>query len=211
MITYYHNFMASKKNPFSGLFGNTSPIATASSSYIITGSYNTISGGFAPYTMGTSSLFADSDSITNETPNTYTRRIKIPWKMYRFTDIFCDKRKSLANGKIIGKGIHAWWLNNKNWTNGGLDLPELTGVTLTFLNIVVDSVPIESNGVLTEKIAILPIGTLQQKPQTKAVDLEDYDFVFRGTMKVAKNDPDSLFSVQLEGIDVVAGKYELKK
>jgi hypothetical protein len=135
-----------------------------------------------------------------------SRRIKIPWRMYKMVNGMINRKKGYANAKIIGGAIDQWWNNNKQWNADGMPIKGLQEVYISHLNLVIDKVPIMENNILKEYIGIMPIATFSAQDQFK---VNDNDFVFSGTMKISKTDPEEIFSVQIDGIDACAGKYQM--
>lgn len=170
------------------------------------GNYSSLFGG-AGGTVGVGTVAGSTEQPEEQKPAVnISKRIKIPWKMYKFVDIKGDRKKSLANATVIGGSIQQWWNSNQNWNSNGFEVKGLKDVHITYMNLIIDSVPIEIEGKPVEKIGILPIATFNAQDTFK---VEDNDFVFGGTMKVSKSDPDEIVSVVIDGIDVIAGKYQL--
>ena len=138
-----------------------------------------------------------------------SKRIKIPWKMYKFVNIEGDSKKSLANATIIGESIKHWWNSVQTWSNygGGFEIKGMSGVRIHYINLVIDDMPIEIDNKLTEKLCIMSIGTFKTNDPLK---VKDNDFIFKGTMKISKTDTQELVAVSIEGIDPIAGKYILQ-
>ena len=187
--------------------------------YALTGSYTTgISGAYANpvYSGAIASTGPIGNGIMPNSaeqlpepvpPKKISKRIKIPWKMYKFVDIKGDKKKSLANATVIAESIQRWWNSVQNWNHSnGIEVKGLKDVYITYMNLIVDSIPVEIEGKPLEKIGILPIATFNDQSN---YEINNYDFVLSGIMKVSKTVPDEIVSVIIDGIDVIAGKYQL--
>jgi len=181
---------------------NVSGASFPSGGYAISGTLSGVSNTQGPASASYQGTGQIPASVT------VTKQIKIPWKMYKLSDIKGDLKKSLSNAKVIGNAIMSWWANSKNWAGTeGKSLNTLDGVIITYIDLVIDTIPIEIDGKVNLKYGILPIASF------KTIDVQkvkDNDFIFSGTMKISKSDPDELVSVQIDGMDVIAGKYEIK-
>jgi hypothetical protein len=66
-------------------------------------STNPISG------IGTSHGIGDSIQNYMAKPETISKVIKIPWKLYKFVNSIGDRKKSVKNAMIVGESIRQWW------------------------------------------------------------------------------------------------------
>ena len=153
-----------------------------------------------------------SNMLIPEPPIT-SKVIKIPWKMYKFVNNVYDRKKSVKNAKAIGNAIQQWW-NSAADDVGKIKLTSLNETYMIYMNMVIENVPIlmkdpyDDGNVFIDKIAILPIVTFKSRDLT---DIDDNDFVFGGTMKISKTDPEEIVSVVIEDVEVVAGKYQMQQ
>jgi hypothetical protein len=180
----------------------TGSLATGSFSQIFfTGSlaYSAIAKGM-PSAANISTKWPDQKAPVS-------KRIKIPWKIYQFSDIKGDKGKSQRNAKVIGEALQRWWESFPNVdSNGGARITALRDVSIIHFHVVIDNVPIKYDGKIIEKLGILPIATFDSATESQ---IKDNDFVFRGTMKISKTDPDELVQVNFSDVEVRAGRYEM--
>ena len=137
-----------------------------------------------------------------------TKCIKIPWKMYKFVNNINDRKKSVKNANVIGDAIRQWW-NSTVDDDGKIKLKSINA-HMIYMNMVIEQFPIFNNVTyhFVDKIAILPIATFKSP---NPVDIDDNDFVFGGTMKISKTDPDEIVLVNIEDVEVIAGKYQMQQ
>lgn len=163
--------------------------------------------------IGTSTQSIPNPNMFIPEAPTTSKVIKIPWKMYKFVNNVYDRKKSVKNAKAIGNAIQQWW-NSAADDVGKIKLTSLNETYMIYMNMVIENVPIlmkdpyDDGNVFINKIAILPIVTFKPRDLT---DVDDNDFVFGGTMKISKTDPEEIVSVVIEDIEVIAGKYQMQQ
>jgi len=174
-----------------------------SGSYALTGSYvSSPTGGV------TASPSTFNNINTSEQTFSVSKLIKIPWRIYKLSDIPNDLARSKTNAHIIGESIQRWWSEAPSWKEGmGMSFTELSNVYITDFHLVIDKIPLEQNGKIIEKIGIMPVAVFNSP---NAALIEDNDFVFGGTINISKTNPNELVSMIISGIEIIPGKYEMK-
>ena len=138
-----------------------------------------------------------------------TKCIKIPWKMYKFVNNIGDIKKSVKNANVIGDAIRQWWNSTLN-RDDKIKLTSINETYMVHMNLVIERLPFFNNVTyrFVDKIAILPIVTFEPR---NLDDIDNNDFVFGGTMKISKTDPEEIVSVIIESVEVIPGKYQMQQ
>jgi len=147
------------------------------------------------------------------TPETVSKVVKIPWRMYKFINNIDNRKKAVKNAMIIGEAIRQWW-NSSTDNVGRVKLKGINETYMIYMNLIIEKVPFltpknnNADNIFSNLIAVLPIATFEPRDLS---DIDDNDFVFSGTMKISKTDPEEIISVVIGGIDIVAGKYQMQE